>query len=248
MLAEALEAKRESRNKRFTMLLSLPNWIIHISSSLEWGIGAALLFHYGQLTGRRDIRTFALAMLPHWIGSFCVLAYHISGDTMPLLLDMSELINLVGSTALLWATYKLFQSTGGWKAAHGIVPSIAPIGYLSAIVIAGKPQSWLGEDIFDTILQLSSIVYLAFLVLLIVIYRRDKTIFSGLTVAGFWFVLVFISITIFCMYVATQVRGFPTLSHDDLLHGMAESLLSISNLMIVLGAHRQIKAFKEQRE
>ena len=30
------------------MLLSLPNWIIHLSSALEWGIAAALLFHYGK--------------------------------------------------------------------------------------------------------------------------------------------------------------------------------------------------------
>ena len=220
------------------MLLSLPNWVIHISSALEWGIAAALLFHYGKITGRREIRLFGLAMLPHWSGSFFVLSYHISGDSIPLLLDMSELINLFGSTALLLATLNLLKSIKK-------VPAAGYTAAIAAIMIAGKPQSYLGADIFDAILQLSSVVYLTFLVLLLIVHKRDNTIFSGLTIAGFWFVLVFISVTIFCMYLATQVRGYSTLSHDDLLHGLAESLLTVSNLMIAFGAHRKIKAYKQ---
>ena len=222
------------------MLLSFPNWIIHLSSALEWGVAAALIFHYGKITGRPGIRLFGLAMLPHWSGSFFVLGYHISGDSIPLLLDMSELINLFGSTALLLATLNLLKSTKKSSATGSMAA-------LAAIMIAGKPQSWLGADIFDAILQLSSVVYITFLVLLVLLYRRDRTIFSALTVAGFWFVLIFISVTIFCMYLATQVRGYPTLSHDDLLHGAAESLLSISNLMIAIGAHRKIKEYRREQ-
>ncbi len=222
------------------MLLSFPNWVIHISSALEWGIAAALLFYYGKITGRREIRLFGLAMLPHWSGSFFVLSYHISGDSIPLLLDMSELINLFGSTALLLATLNLLKSTKK-------VPAAGYTAAIAAIMIAGKPQTYLGADIFDAILQLSSVVYLTFLVLLLIVHKRDKTIFSGLTIAGFWFVLVFISVTIFCMYLATQVRGYSTLSHDDLLHGLAESLLTVSNLMIAFGAHRKIREFKQEQ-
>ncbi len=222
------------------MLLSFPNWVIHISSALEWGIAAALFFHYGKITRRREIRLFGLAMLPHWSGSFFVLSYHISGDSIPLLLDMSELINLFGSTALLLATLNLLKSTKK-------VPAAGYTAAIAAIMIAGKPQSYLGADIFDAILQLSSVVYLTFLVLLLIVHKRDKTIFSGLTIAGFWFVLVFISVTIFCMYLATQVRGYSTLSHDDLLHGLAESLLTVSNLMIAFGAHRKIREYKQEQ-
>jgi len=223
------------------MLLSFPNWIIHISSALEWGIAALLLFRYGNMTKRREIRLFGLAMLPHWSGSFFVLGYHVSGDTIPMLLDLSEVVNVFGSTALLLATWNLLQST------KTMAPTTGYIASIGAIMIAGKPQSWLGADIFDTILQISSVIYLTFLVLLLVVHRRDNTIFSGLTIAGFWFVLVFISVTIFCMYLATEVRGFPTLSHDNLLHGLAESLLSISNLMIAIGAHQKIKDFERNQ-
>ena len=222
------------------MLLSFPNWIIHIFSALEWGAGAALLFRYGKMTGRREISIFGLAMLPHWSGSFFVLGYHLSGDSIPFLLDMSELINLFGSTALLLATVNLLKSTKK-SSATGYTAALA------AIMIAGKPQSWMGADIFDTILQLSSLIYLTFLVLLLIVHRRDRTIFSGVTIAGFWFLLVFISVTIFCMYLATQVRGFQTLSHDDLLHGVAESLLSMSNLMIAIGALRKIREYEREQ-
>ena len=65
---------------------------------------------------------------------------------------------------------------------------------------------------------------------------------------GFWFVLVFIGVTVFFMYLSTDLRGFPTLSHDDLLHGAAESLLTVSNLLIALGVHRKIRETERKLE
>ncbi len=221
------------------MLLSPLNWVIHIFSSLEWGMAVVMLFRYGKLVARDDVKRFALFMIPHWIGSWFVLAYHIAGDAVPLLLDLSELVNLAGSIALLYATVSILKRTA---------PDAATtMGVLfGGVVVSGRPQSWMGNDLFDAILQVSSVVYLTFLVLLLKVRKRDPEAFSGLTVFGFWFLLVFISVTIFCMYLATGVRGFPTLSHDDLLHGLAESLLSVSNLLIVLGIHKQTRLAKQK--
>lgn len=223
------------------MLLSFPNWIIHIFSSLEWGVAIVMLYRYGRLVERLEIRRFALLMLPHWIGSWCVLGYHLTGDTIPLFLDLSEIINFTGSVALLYATVAILKSLPS----RGNLVMGALFG---GMMVTGRPQSFMGNDLFDTILQLSSIVYLLFLVLLLKVRKRDPDLFSALTVGGFWFVLVFIAVTVFCMYLATETRGYPTLSHDDLLHGLAESLLSISNLMIVVGIHRQtIRAKMKQK-
>ncbi|NTW56849.1 MAG: DUF3593 domain-containing protein [Chlorobiaceae bacterium] len=218
-------------------LLSLPNWLIHISSSLEWGVASLLIYRYGKLCGRREIRVFGLSMLPHWVGSFFVLSYHITTDRIALLLDLSEVINLFGSISLLMATINLLK-------VREKTPVTSFAALMAALMFAGKPQSYMGADIFDAILQVSSVVYLTFLVLLLVLYRRDRTVFSGLTVAGFWFVVVFISVTVFFMYLATVKRGYASLSHDDLLHGSAESLLTVSNLMIALGAQRRIREFE----
>jgi hypothetical protein len=230
------------------MLLSPLNWIIHISSSLEWGVALVMMYHYGRVVGRRDIRRFGLFMLPHWTGSWFVLAYHISGDTIMLLLELSEAINLVGSFALLYATLKILKGDEKREAK----PRTALMGALTGgLVLAsgGAPgySFLMGKSWFDAILQVSSVVYMTFLVLLLKVRKQDPEAFSGLTVAGFWFVLVFISVTVVCIWLATYVLGYPTLSHNDLLHGLAESLLSISNLMIVLGIHKQTKIAEQRR-
>ncbi len=157
------------------MLLSFPNWIIHIFSSLEWLAASLLLVRYGRLIGRRSVTILGLSMLPHWAGSLSVLAYHITTDTVPFLLDLSEIINLFGSISLLLATVSILKET----------KKAAPAGFMAlmgAIMISGKPQSWLGEDVFDAILQLSSVVYISFLIVLLVIWRRNRDLFSGLTV------------------------------------------------------------------
>lgn len=223
------------------MLLSFPNWIIHISSSLEWGIASLLMYRYGTLIQRKDVQRFGLFMIPHWVGSWFILGYHIQGDAVPVLLDISETVNLFGSIALLYGSLGILRTIKGTGAATIMAGS-------GLFLVTGRPQSYMGEDIFDLILQVSSIVYLTFLVTLLFIRKRDPEVFSGLTVAGFWFVLVFISVTVFCMYISTEIRGFPTLSHDDFLHGAAESLLTISNLMIVLGTHRQIKRIEKKTQ
>ena len=219
------------------MLLSLPNWLIHISSSAEWGIAALLMYRYGTLIERKDIQRLGLFMIPHWIGSWFVLAYHIKGDSIPLLLDLSETVNLFGSISLLYASLGILKTLKS-------TTTLNVMAFAGIFLLNGRPQSYMGEDIFDAILQVSSVVYISFLISLIIIRKRDPALLSGLTVAGFWFVLVFISVTVFFIYLSTDVRGFATLSHDDLLHGSAESLLTVSNLMIVLGIHRQIKAAK----
>lgn len=223
------------------MLLSLPNWLIHISSSLEWGIAALLMYRYGVMIGRADVRRLGLFMVPHWIGSWFVLAYHISGDAVPVLLDLSETVNLFGSIALLYASLGILKTIKSRN-------TTSVMAVTGLFLISGRPQSYMGEDIFDLILQISSVVYLSFLVTLVMIKKRDPDLLSGLTIAGFWFLLVFISVTVFFMYLSTEVRAFPTLTHDDLLHGGAESLLTISNLMIIIGIHRQIKRVKNKEE
>lgn len=225
------------------MLLSPLNWIIHISSSLEWGVALVMMYHYGRLVDRRDIRRFALFMLPHWIGSWFVLVYHITGDTIMRFLELSEAINLVGSIALLYATLKILKG----KEKREAKPRTAFMGALfGGVMLAagGDPTNYsfmMGKSWFDAVLQVSSVVYMTFLVLLLKVRKKDPEAFSSLTVAGFWFVLVFISVTVVCMYVAMHVLGYQSLSHNDFLHGFAESLLSVSNLMIALGIHKQHK-------
>ncbi|ACF13076.1 conserved hypothetical protein [Chloroherpeton thalassium ATCC 35110] len=221
------------------MLLSIPTWIVHISSMAEWGMAIFLLYRYGKIIHRSDVRQFALLMIPHWAGGLCVLAFHTTGDSVSFLLDASKVINFFGSTSLLYASLQIIKqakklSSAAYAALFLLLPLLGNDKALQDLIING-------------IFQLSSMIYLAFLVSLLFLYRQDKTVFSKLTIFGFWFVLFFVSFTLVCMYFAIHVRGYATLSHDDLLHGLAESFLSISNLMIVLGIQQKLKEAKAIR-
>jgi len=223
------------------MLLSLPTWIVHISSMAEWGIAILLLYRYGTLINRPDIQRFALLMIPHWIGGLCVLAFHTTGDSLSVLLDASKVINFFGSTSLLYASLQIIK---GVETPTNALAAM-PLFLWPFLHLMGEKSTY--ELFIDGIFQVSSLVYLLFLVSLIFLYRKDRTVFSKLTISGFWFVLVFVSFTLVCMHFAMNVRGYATLSHDDFLHGLAESFLSISNLMIVLGIQQKIKSAKAKR-
>ena len=58
--------------------------------------------------------------------------------------------------------------------------------------------------------------------------------FPKLALRGFQFTLVFVAVTIAAAIVA-QLRYGELLANVDYLHGGAESLLTISNLLVVLG-------------
>ncbi|MFQ3599244.1 MAG: DUF2499 domain-containing protein [Chloroherpetonaceae bacterium] len=219
------------------MLLSIPTWIIHISSMIEWGLAALFLYRYGKEIQRDDVKRFALLMLPHWAGGWCVIVYHLTNDTVLFWLDASKVVNFVGSVCLLYASLSLLLGRKFKREALGSSAFLFLVFFQSAQTF---PELYWRAKFIETMFQISSGVYLLFLVSLLFVYRRDKSVFSPVTVFGFWFVLVFIGVTVVCMYFS-KLRGYPTLTHDDLLHGLAESLLTMSNLLIVIGIQQQRK-------
>lgn len=219
------------------MLLSIPTWIIHISSMVEWGVGAFLLYQYGKEIQRDDIKRFALLMLPHWVGGWCVILFHSTNDEVLFWLDASKVINFVGSVCLLYGSLSLLL---GRKIKRGVLSGSAFVLLMMVQSVQTFPELYWRAKFIEMIFQISSGVYLLFLISLLFVYWRDKSVFSPLTVFGFWFVLVFIGVTVVCMHFS-KLRGYPTLTHDDLLHGLAESLLTASNLLIVIGIQHQRK-------
>lgn len=220
------------------MLLSVPTWFIHISSMAEWGVAILMLYRYGRLIQRRDVAQFALLMIPHWIGGLSVIAFHITGDTAMWLLDASKVINLFGSASLLLASVRIIRSP----------QSAAGVAFLFLILFQfGLPNESTKDIVINGIFQLSSLIYLFFLISLVFLYRKDKAVLSKLTIFGFWFVIVFVSITVVCIYYATEVHGHQSLTHDDFLHGFAESFLTISNLMIVIGIGQKTREAQKNR-
>lgn len=79
---------------------------------------------------------------------------------------------------------------------------------------------------------LSLLPYLAFLR-----WARRSDRFPPLALRGFQFTLVFVAVTIVAAVVAEQRFG-QQLADVDLLHGSAESFLTVANLLVLWGFSR----------
>lgn len=214
------------------MLLSLPTWLIHLFSVSEWLVAILLIRRRGIMLARPELRMFANCMIPHLLGGIAILLFHLSADSEHWLLDSARFLTFAGSLLLLTATLSILLDVR--RRDKRLAWIILPSGV--AWVIA---QGGVTAANSAAVLQASNLCYLAFLLTLLLVHRQARGLFSILTVSGFWFLLVFVAVTIFNTRIAMQ-QGYPTLSHDDFLHGLSESLLSISNLMIALGVYLQI--------
>jgi hypothetical protein len=91
------------------------------------------------------------------------------------------------------------------------------------------PLVWLAGIDPTPLFVLSLLPYLAFLW-----WAGRIEGFPRLALRGFQFTLVFVAVTIAAAVVA-QLRYGELLANVDPLHGGAESLLTLSNLLVVLG-------------
>lgn len=217
------------------MLLSVPTWIIHLLTVSEW-LAAILLFRrYAMRIERPRLQWFAYAMIPHLLGGMAVLGFHLSGDRADGLIDLSRGLTFIGSLSLLSAALLLLPE--GRLPRTGMAAAIMVLGLLWGLFrlsVSGVESA--------TLLPAANLVYLGFLLMLLVLYQQDRLLFSALTVFGFWFLLVFVAVTISTTRMATLRLGLPSLSHADLLHGASESLLSVSNFLIAFGVYRRLRA------
>lgn len=222
------------------MLLSWPTWIIHLLTVSEWAVAMGLFWRYGRAIRRRELQVFALCMTPHLISGLLILAFHASGDTARSLLAVSRLTSFGGSLLLLAATLTMVPVPvpvlERWRAG---VWWLVPLG-----LIGGAVAYWplLGEH-SAAVLRAANVGYLLFLVALLWVYRTDRLLFSRLTIGGFWFLLVFVAVTLASTRIATVALNLPSLSHADALHGLSESLLSIGNLLVALGVYRRYRPY-----
>ncbi|SRR6056297_63928 len=216
------------------MLLSVPTWIIHLLTVSEWFAAIVLFARYGRAIDSRPLRLFALCMVPHLLAGLSILLFHAGGDRWDGVLTAGRSLTFVGSLLLMAATVAMLPVRHA-----GRVWWLVPL-----VLIAGLVHAAMSADGARALLPPTNVLYLVFLVSLLFVRRADPRLFSRLSVAGFWFLLVFVAVTIYTQHLAVDVRGLPSLSHADLLHGGSEAFLSISNLMIALGAMLQLRRLR----
>jgi hypothetical protein len=211
------------------MLLSPLTWLIHILTVTEWIAAIILLYHYGRLQPSPNLQLFAFGMIPHALGGMSVLLFHFYDDTQMIWLMIARWWTWLGSFSLATITLLIMWNRWSYRSALSIMSGVFIIGVGWVI--------WHHQD-SHALLQQANGLYFIFLINLVLIGVTKREQFSWWTIGGFWFVLIFVVVTMITTSLATTWYGVPSLAHHDRLHGLSESLLSLSNAMIVFGLYR----------
>ncbi|NCJ08487.1 DUF2499 domain-containing protein [Synechococcales cyanobacterium C] len=92
--------------------LSIPTWIIHVSSVLEWIAAIWLIWQYAEVSENKIWRWFALAMLPALVSAMCACTWHYF-DNIPRLewlVTLQAAMTVVGNTTLCFAAWALWRT------------------------------------------------------------------------------------------------------------------------------------------
>ncbi len=93
--------------------LSIPTWIIHISSVIEWIAAIWLIWNYGELTGNRAWWALSFAMLPALVSAMCACTWHYfdNAESLEWLVTLQATMTLVGNFTLWAAAVWIWRST-----------------------------------------------------------------------------------------------------------------------------------------
>src|SRR4028119_1991309 len=97
--------------------LSIPTWIIHISSVIEWIVAIWLIWTYGEVSRNRAWRALSLAMLPALVSAMCACTWHYfdNPESLEWLVNLQAAMTLVGNFTLWAAAVLIWRSNQSIK-------------------------------------------------------------------------------------------------------------------------------------
>jgi Protein of unknown function (DUF2499) len=93
--------------------LSIPTWIIHISSVIEWITAIWLIWTYGNLTKNHSWYALSFGMLPSLISAMCACTWHYFDNSPSLewVVTLQAAMTVVGNFTLFAAAWFIFSSS-----------------------------------------------------------------------------------------------------------------------------------------
>jgi len=91
--------------------LSIPTWIVHSSSLLEWLVAMKLVWEHASISGNPRWRGLALGMIPSHTSGLCAVTYHFFYNSPELspIVALQALLTCVGNSTLALAAYRIYQ-------------------------------------------------------------------------------------------------------------------------------------------
>jgi hypothetical protein len=92
--------------------LSLPTWLIHISSVLEWIAAIGLISAYAQVSGRTAWYALSYGMLPSLVSAMCACTWHFYDNSPSLqwLVVTQAATTLLGNCTLCIGAWWIWHS------------------------------------------------------------------------------------------------------------------------------------------
>lgn len=91
--------------------LSIPTWMVHVSSVIEWTAAIWLIWSYGEVTGDRSWFALSWGMLPSLVSAMCACTWHFF-DNLPSLewlVTIQASLTVVGNFTLCAAAWWIWR-------------------------------------------------------------------------------------------------------------------------------------------
>lgn len=93
--------------------LSIPTWIVHVSSVIEWIAAIWFIWRYGEITGEKYWYGLSFAMLPALISAMSACTWHFF-DNLPSfqwLVTLQASTTVIGNCTLCLAAWWIWRSS-----------------------------------------------------------------------------------------------------------------------------------------
>lgn len=93
--------------------LSIPTWIVHVSSVIEW-IGAIwYVWRYGEVTGKRYWFALSWGMLPALVSAMCACTWHFfdNDPNLEWLVTIQALTTVINNCTVCAAAWWIWHSS-----------------------------------------------------------------------------------------------------------------------------------------
>lgn len=93
--------------------LSVPTWIIHISSVLEWVAAIWFIWQFAEIKNHQAWRWLSLGMLPALISAMCACTWHFFDnlESLEWLVTLQAATTVIGNCTLCLAAWWIWRNS-----------------------------------------------------------------------------------------------------------------------------------------
>lgn len=91
--------------------LSLPTWVVHTSSLLEWLVAMKLIWEYAEISGNPRWKGMTWGMIPSHASGICACTYHFfyNNPAVVWMVTLQAALTVIGNTTMAAAAYRIYS-------------------------------------------------------------------------------------------------------------------------------------------